>query len=500
MIPMALHRFLRFPPAASCFPSAILLALALCLGMPSRECAASEFEVIKYFTTEDGAHPFSELVQGSDDALYGTTVTGNNETDHDTIFKINPDGSGFTVLKNFDSSTTGANCWGGLLLGSDGALYGTTYYGGTGSVGTVFKMNEDGTGYTVLKNFDATTTGGASYARLLEVDNVLYGTTYVGGNGNAGTIFKLNMDGSGFAVLKHFDNSTTGGHPAAALVLGPDGGLYGTAYHGGSFLFGTIFALKTNGSAFGVLKHLNASTTGAYPNARLLSGTDGALYGSGTEGGSFDAGTLFTLAPNGTGFTVLKSLNTFPEGAIPTAGLIQGSDGKLYGTTLRGGTHDWGTVFEMNPDGTGYRVLKRFDYSTTGGVLFGGLFQDSEGALYGAAAYGGDDEFGTLFRLVPGPNEAPTAVATADHAEVVIPDLVTFDGSASTDPDGDELTYAWILIDIPVESGAELTDPNTAHPTLQPDTPGDYKVELTVTDSLGAQSSPAAVTITATDR
>ena len=339
--------------------------------------------------------------QGTDGMLYGTTVTGNNNTDHDTIFKLNPDGTGFTVLKNFDSPTTGGNCWGGLLLGSDGVLYGTTYYGGVGGVGTVFKLNQDGSGFAVLKNFDAPTTGGGSYARLTQADDgVLYGTTYLGGNGNAGTVFKLNPDGSGFTVLKHFDNSTTGGHPTAALIQGRDGALYGTALYGGTFFSGTIFKLNTDGTRFTVLKHLNASTTGAYPQARLLLATDGALYGTATEGGSFDAGTVFTLNPDGTGFTVLKSLDTYVEGAIPCAGLIEGGHGKLYGTTLRGGTYDWGTAFEMNPDGTDYSVLKHFDYTTSGGFLYAGLVKGIDGALYGAAGYGGDDGFGTLFRLL----------------------------------------------------------------------------------------------------
>jgi uncharacterized repeat protein (TIGR03803 family) len=498
---MTLLRFLGFPRAVSFpsrgLPTALLLALILCLGAPSQESAASEFQVLKYFTNADGAHSFSELVQGSDGTLYGTTVTGNNSTDHDTIFKLNPDGSGFTVLKNFDSPTTGGNCWGGLLLGSDGVLYGTTSTGGTGGAGSVFKLNPDGTGFAVLKNFDAPTTGGGSYAPLVEVDQVLYGTTYLGGNGNAGTVFKLNPNGSGFAVLKHFDNSTTGGHPTAGLILGPDGVLYGTAAHGGSFLFGTIFKLKTSGSAFGVIKHLDG-TTGGYPQARLLLGSDGALYGAASDGGSFDAGTLFTLNPDGSGFTVLKSLHSSTEGAFPTAGLIEANDGKLYGTTLRGGTYDWGVLFEIDPDGTGYRVLKRFDYATSGGFLYGGLMQGSDGALYGAAAYGWDDGFGTLFRLLAAPNQAPTAVATADFTLVTIGEQVTFDGSASTDPDGDELTYAWTLTKVPRRSQAALTNPNTAYPTLQPDQPGTYKVTLTVTDCLGAESS-TGLAITATD-
>jgi uncharacterized repeat protein (TIGR03803 family) len=482
----------------SCFPPAVLLALALCLGMATRECIASEFQLLKQFTTAEGAHPFSEPVLGSDGMLYGTTVTELNTTDHDTIYKVNTNGTGFTVLMNFDSPTTGGNCLGGLLLGSDGALYGTTFTGGSGGTGTVFKVNEDGTDFTVLKNFDAATTGGRPYARLVEVDKVLYGTTYLGGNNNAGTVFTLNMETGDFAVLKHFHDTITGGHPVAGLILGPDGALYGMAYFGGSFAYGTIFRLETRGT-FTILKHLDQST-GAYPQARLLSGTDGALYGVTYLGGSYDAGTLFTIAPDGTGFTVLKNLSSSADGASPVAGLIEGDGGKLYGTTFGGGRYGWGTVFEMNSDGSGYRVLKRLNYTVTGGALYAGLIR-SNGALYGAASYGGDgDDFGTLFRLVPAANLPPTAFAGADQTLVFVDEIVTLDGTYSNDPDDDDLTYAWTLGDIPRGSGAELTDPETVHPTLKPDTAGDYTVVLTVTDSLGAQShEPATVTITAMD-
>jgi uncharacterized repeat protein (TIGR03803 family) len=151
----------------------------------------------------------------------------------------------------------------------------------------------------------------------------------------------------------------------------------------------------------------------------------------------------------------------------------------------------------MNSDGSGYRVLKRLNYTTTGGVVYAGLIR-SNGTLYGAAAYGGDDEFGTLFRLVPAPNLPPTAIASADQTQVFVDDVVTLDGSASTDPDGDDLTYVWTLTNIPRGSAPEFTDPETAHPTLRPDISGDYKVSLTVTDSLGAEcESAATVKITA---
>ncbi|HEV2840732.1 MAG TPA: choice-of-anchor tandem repeat GloVer-containing protein [Chthoniobacterales bacterium] len=610
---MMLLRFLGFPYAAStgarirsqrrhfeiraassrgALP-AIFLALFLCLGAPAPESVGTEFEVLKYFTDSDGAHPFSELVQGSDGMLYGTTTTGNNSAANDTIFKINPDGSGFTVLMDFDEATTGGNCWGGLLLGSDDVLYGTTFSGGDEDGGTVFKINQDGTDFAVLTHFDTATTGGGSYARLMEVDKVLYGVTYLGGSNNAGTLFKLNMDGSDFAVVMQFKTST-GTHSTAALVQGPDGALYGTTLHGGSLLYGTIFKVDLDGRNLTVLQHMDASTTGAYPQSRLLLGTDGVLYGTATEGGDYGTGTIFKLNPDGSDFTILKSLEYPSAGTSPYAGLIEGVNGKLYGSTLRGGTYDWGTVFEINPDGTGYRILKRFDYTSTGGFLYAGVTQGSDGALYGAAGHGWDDDFGTLFRILPtanvaptasagddqsihagtivdlaggasfddttsssalvyawsfssrpsgstatledagtatpiftadrkgayvvqlivtdedglsstadtvavtSSNEGPTAVATADFTEVLVDEQVHLDGSASTDPENDTLTFVWTLGDVPSGSTAVLIDADTEFPTLTPDVPGDYEVILTVSDSLET-GAPDTVTITATN-
>jgi uncharacterized repeat protein (TIGR03803 family) len=475
---------------------AVLLAVALCLAASTPQSAGSEFEVLRSFTTTDGAHPFSDPVEGTDGMLYGTTVTGNNSAEHDAIFKINPDGSDFTVLMDFDEATTGGNCWGGLLLGSDGILYGTTFTGGTGNAGTVFKINQDGTGFAVLKNFDTSTTGGGSYARLLEVDEVLYGTTYLGGSGNAGTVFKLNLDGTGFAVLKHFANTTTGGHPTAGLTLGPDGSLYGTAHHGGSSLKGTIFKLETTGSSFVVLQHLDAAATGAFPQAGLLLGSDDALYGTATTGGDFEAGTIFKLNSDGTGFTVLKSLDTSVDGAMPVARLLESSSGKLYGTTVNGGSYGWGVVFELDPDGTDYRVVKRFNYTTHGGSLFAGLLQGSDGALYGAAAYGSDDDFGNVFRLVPTPNEAPTALAGSNQS-VHAGTLTELNGTASLDDETSPafLDYAWSFSSRPSGSTATLTDANTAFPSFTPDRLGTFVVQLIVTDEDGLSSTADTVEI-----
>ena len=116
---------------------------------------------------------------------------------------MNMNGTGFSVLKNFDSSTTGRNPDAGLIQGTDGALYGSTSQGGSSDFGTVFRLNPDGSGFSVLKgDFDVFTSGGYLHSKLIQgMDGALYGTATWGGSSGYGTVFKLNTDGSGFSVL-----------------------------------------------------------------------------------------------------------------------------------------------------------------------------------------------------------------------------------------------------------------------------------------------------------
>jgi uncharacterized repeat protein (TIGR03803 family) len=139
------------------------------------------------------------LIQGTDGALYGT-ASQFFEYRYGTVFKLNPDGTGFTVIASGDWTYTG------LLQGTDGELYGTAAYGGSNEYGAVFKLNPDGTGFTVLANFDST-TGRYPYAGLIQgTDGALYGTAQAGGSNGSGTVFKLNPDGTGFTVLANLSS------------------------------------------------------------------------------------------------------------------------------------------------------------------------------------------------------------------------------------------------------------------------------------------------------
>src|SRR5262249_50845166 len=150
-------------------------------------------------------------------------------------------------------------------------------------------------------------------------------------------------------------------------VQGTDGALYGTALDGGSGGYGTVFRLNTNGTGFTVLRDFHLSTTGVGPGA-LIQGTDGALYGKTYSGGSRGYGTVFRLNTDGTGFTVLKAFDYGTTGGYLYGGLVQGTNGALYGTANSGGSVGWGTVFGLNPNGTGFTILKNFDGGTSGGM------------------------------------------------------------------------------------------------------------------------------------
>jgi uncharacterized repeat protein (TIGR03803 family) len=324
-------------------------------------------------TNSDGANPYDELIL-SGNTLYGTTETGGTNGSG-TVFAVNTNGSGFTVVHTFTALSArfggtngdGANPWGGLLL-SGGTLYGTTYGGGTNGNGTVFAVNTSGTVFTVLHTFTetvadasfaATNSDGANpEAGLILSGATLYGTTYGGGTNGDGTVFAVNTDGSGYTRLHSFAGSPSdGAQPTAGLFLA-DGTLYGTAESGGSGLgqgSGTVFAINTNGSDYMILHYLNGTSDGAYPYAGLvLSGN--TLFGTAAYDGSGDDGTVFACFISGTN-SVYSVLHTFTaynyttdtnsDGAFPYGGVIL-SGNTLYGTAYNGGNDSYGTVFSIS--------------------------------------------------------------------------------------------------------------------------------------------------------
>src|SRR6185369_6562219 len=365
----------------------------------------SSFEVLHNFSglSGDGKTPFAGLIEARDGALYGTTHAGG-DANAGVVFKLNRDGSGFALLHSFTAATDGQGPSARLIEASDGVLYGTARDGGTAGFGTVFKVSRDGNNFTAIHHFGQSGDGQNPYGGLVEEsDGTLLGTTRNGGTAINGTVFKLDKNGAGYTVLHHFDGGLGDGYrPEGGVVRGPDGGLYGTTRLGGRANIGSIFKLNIDGTGYTRLRSFTFNGNDAMrPYASVLEGGDGTLYGMTTEGGAYEFGAVFKLNKAGSGYTILHNFDPDTDDGInPFGGLIEGSDGAMYGATSYGGGADLGTIFKINSDGTGYSVLHRFTNAPgTGSYPIAGVLEGSDGMLYGRTISGGEGDGAAIFRL-----------------------------------------------------------------------------------------------------
>jgi len=333
-------------------------------------------------TCTDGDWPFDGLIQDTDGNLYGTTEEGG-ANGGGMVFRITPNGT-LTTIYSFCSQKAGILCLdgsdprGGVLKAPDGNFYGTTFTGGTDGdcyaygpgCGTVFRLTPSGI-LTTLHSFQYT-DGATPWAGLvLGTDGNFYGTTWSGGQdselciftGSCGTVFKITPSGM-LTTLHTFcsqSGCTDGGSPAAGVVQGPDGNMYGTTAFGGVAgscgygSCGTVFQV-TPGSKLTIV-HDFLGADGEQPYGQLILASDGSFYGTTNFGGAYPTcgtyqppgcGTAFQLTLRGT----LTTLHSFDgtDGNQPYAGLLQDTNGIFYGTTYEGGATDNGTVFALSMD------------------------------------------------------------------------------------------------------------------------------------------------------
>ena len=391
---------------------------------------AQTFTTLYGLNFREGDDPSSLVL--SNHTLYGTAANGGGGGSG-TVFTLNGDGTSFTNLYSFTRTSVpgpyqypanadGASPNGLVVLGN--TLYGAARMGGSAGNGTLFALRTDGTGFTNLYTFTGSFPGGpnsdgAFPNRLIVAGNTLYGTARTGGSAANGTVFAMNVDGTGFTNLHSFTErsglypfttNSDGALPWAALILSGNT-LYGTASQGGSTGNGTVFALNTDGTGFTNLYHFAVSSS---PNPNLnYTNSDGAnpfgplilsgstLYGTARYGGSSGYGTVFKLNTDGTGFSNLHSFTaissvTNGDGAYLEGGLLLSGD-ILYGTAFGGGSSGYGTIFAVNTDGTGFINLHNFTRARDGSNPAGELILSGD-TLYGTA---GPDTFqgGTVFSL-----------------------------------------------------------------------------------------------------
>jgi uncharacterized repeat protein (TIGR03803 family) len=358
--------------------------------------AQASFKSLHSFNTADGALPQAALTQVGKN-FYGSTQYGGS-VGAGTVFRMTSKGQ-VTVLHSFvQDGVDGQQPHAKLLLASDGLLYGCTQKGGTAGDGTLFSISPSGV-YKVIYQFDGSAGGPAQPAAPLiqTADGNFVGTTYQGGTGGTGTIFRVTPSGS--LTVLHNLGATDGGLPTSGVTLASDGNYYGTTTSGGSAGYGTAYRLTPAG-VFSVLHNFIYASSGSNPWGGLVQASDGNLYGTTGSGGDNGVGTLFRLTPSGT----LTKLFSFGSGlgANPTGTLAVGADGLLYGTTYQTQVpYNAGTVFKATLAGVVSTVFAFPVDQLSGANPWAGVTVGKKGRLYGTTVLGGEAGVGTVYRLTP---------------------------------------------------------------------------------------------------
>jgi uncharacterized repeat protein (TIGR03803 family) len=306
----------------------------------------------------DGSGPtgISTFPAGSD---YIVTTEDGGTSNNGTVVALAPNSSGpwtETFVYSFGGPPDGATPVGNSIVDKQGNVYGTTEAGGTNGTGAVYRMQPKASSYSesILYSFQGGTDGENPYDGLImDKKGALYGTTYVGGTTGSGTVFKLMPKGTGYteSILYSFQGAPSdGSRPTAGVCGAPKGLLYGTTEEGGTKDVGTVYKLTPSGNTYKetVLWNFGSvSGDGAYPYGGVLVDKKGVIYGTtleGGAGGSSGPGTFYTLTPSSGTYKEVVYSFTGANGANPYAGPSVDSKGNLYLTTDAGGANNKGAV------------------------------------------------------------------------------------------------------------------------------------------------------------
>ena len=320
---------------------------------------------------DDGKNPYGGVTLDAAGNLYGTTVAGGtggvcSGDGCGVVFELTKSGGLWSenVLYSFTDGVDGSGPGGGVVFDREGNLYGTTPDGGAYAAGTIYQLSLNGGGWQekIIHDFTGGNDGAVGSLGLLLIDSTgsIYGVTELGGAYGAGTVFKLFSSGDtwNLITLYAFRGQPDAAFPYGGLIADANGNLYGTTYFGGASGAGTVFKVAPGPNIKGwkdtVLYSFQGGTDGGSPTSTLVFDAAGNLYGTTSAGGDpgCDCGVAFKLSPNGGGGgveTVLHTFGTPPDGAYLYYGMTPDGMGNFFGTTVAGGVHGQGMVFELTP-------------------------------------------------------------------------------------------------------------------------------------------------------
>ena len=400
-------------PAITSKGLVLTAALFLVALVFSPMASSQTYQPIHRFMGSDGEHPHAGLTMDAAGRLYGTTFEGGSR-DYGTVFRLTRAGSGWVLntLYSFQNFNDGFAPSARVIFGPDGALYGTTYLGGSSNCGdgcgTVFRLQPPLSvcktvlcpwTKTILHTFGGTRQGNDGRNPLgdlvFDQQGNLYGATNGGGQYDVGVVYELSRSGNSWteSILHSF--TILFGNPVSGLTFDRDGNLYGTAQRVPNY-YGGVYRLVPSGTGWTEedLYKFRGGDDGGFPLAGVILDDAGNLYGSTNSLGPHGGGTVFELSPADGGWLFLLLYGFFGNGG-PTADLMFDPAGNLYGTTAGDGPFQLGSIFELTPGSGGWTYLSLYDFSDAGVAAYpdSNVVRDANGNLYGTNVQG----YGTFF-------------------------------------------------------------------------------------------------------
>lgn len=374
------------------------------------------------FTNRDpgnkGATAAGRLVDDGAGSYWGVTQYGGNSSGYGTVFKIDRSTGQLTTVVEFTSNgatNKGAEPLAGLVSDNNGFLWGSTSKGGANDAGTIFKINPaTGVLTTVIEfNFAGPSNKGANPAGELLRDQAgfFWGTTTYGGTDGYGTVFKINIATGVLTTLVEFKNNSgtvnRGAYPYGQLVSDGAGSYWGTASEGGINQVGTVFKVNASTGAltsvFELRTNAGAASTGTNPKAGLLHDGSGFLWGTTGQGAQIGTDTIFKVNQSTGAFSTVVTFMTnvtANKGKAPYGGVVSDGKGFLWGTTRSGGPRSQGTIYKTNEiSGETTTVVELNENGTRGAAPTTELLNDGAGFFWGTTEQGGNNTYGTVFKV-----------------------------------------------------------------------------------------------------
>ena len=320
----------------------------------------NNFHQVYLMDSITGSVPVGTLCFANNGKFYGVTTSGSC-SNGGVCFSYNPASGIYSIINDFACDTIhGYGAMSGMIMASDGKLYGLCPNGGINGKGVIYRI--DPTTDTYSDIFDFTSISGTNpNGTLIQLSNgKLYGMTSKGSTDGLGVIFSFDLTNSIYSILHSF-SILSGGYPTyGGLILASNGKLYGMASGAGPCNYGVIFSFDTATNIYTDIFDF-CDGNGGYPDGSLIQATNGKLYVVTPYGGTYEYGLIFSYDIDSNLFSVEHTF--FMDGDSPTRSLIQASNGKLYGTTYAGGTYGKGVAYSYDITTNIYSVLINMDGS-----------------------------------------------------------------------------------------------------------------------------------------